>query len=307
MLKALFNKSPIHKGYSFFNPRYYSQTTEFVRVNTIDHDGCFGLQYMEPHEVSIRHGSIIEALGEQKKSNRYTIDYVMSYSNRQSIRRDCYNAIYNQNNLAFPVATALAAALNAYFDPLLLADIYAEKKPGFTVSCMKFALAKKGLTLRDNISDDILTELLNSSKTDFVFSEDKINILYPQMHRMALIHPRAMIHFHIYDDLIEQVLHPSIAFYAQYQSLIPRNITLHFHHFNTLRDGTPSPINISAIAGKGDTDDDYYKTVMVMGEIAKREEGDQITKYKMANYLSPKKILGTWSEMNMQSKHFHRG
>lgn len=300
MYHRLFNQPySRNKMHAFFKAHFNSQAIPFVRVNTIDHDGCFGLRYMEPYEVTSMHAPIIAAFNGQKKLNGYNVDYIMSYSNRQSIRRDCLNAIHNQNNLAFPVATALANAVGAYFDPLLLADIYAGKTPGFTIAYMKLALSKIGLTLKNKISDDVLIELLNKNTVEYIFSEDKINILYAQIHRMALIHPKSIIHFHIYDDLFEQVLQPSSTFYVQYPDLIPANVTLYFHYFNTLKERIPLPMNIYPITGKGKIDMDYYKTVILMGEIAKKEEGNHISTYKMANYLSPKKILEALPNKNL--------
>jgi len=281
------------KSHSFFKKRGFSQ----IRVNTVDHDGCLGLQYMEPCEVRERHAPLIDAFSAQK----YDFDYVMSYSNRQNRRRDCFNALYNQNNLAFPVAKAFAKALNAYFDPLLLADIYAKKKPGFTILEMQIALAQKGINSSGKISDKILTELMNECATETVFSEDKLNILYPQTHRMSLIHPKAEITFNILDDLVEQVLEPSIDFYSQYPTLIPNNVTLNFYYLNTLEEGMNLPTKISSLVGEGEVDADYYETVLAMGEIAKKEEGTEITKYKMANYLSPKRILEEKSELELGS------
>ncbi len=276
--------------------------SEFVRVNAIDHDGCFGLQYMEPSEIGIMHKSVIEYLNNEKKANGYTVDYVISSSNRQSIRLDCLNSIYNQNNLAFPVAKILAKSLGAWFDPLLLADITANRKPGFTVNCInEVALAKKLNLSKNCVSDEILDELLKGNYADFAFSEDKVNIVYSQMHRIALIHPRAIIHFNIYDDLPGQVLGSLNYFYGRYPNLIPLNMRLNLHYFSTINnESSNSSLNmpnlIHTINGTGSIDTEYYHTVKMMEEIAKNTEGE-ISTYHMSQYITPEAIQKDFNSM----------
>lgn len=282
----------------FFTHSFKTMTrniSELVRVNAIDHDGCFGLQCMEPSEIGTMHKPVIEYLNNEKEANRYTVDYVVSSSNRQSIRLDCLNSIYNQNNLAFPVAKALAKSLGAWFDPLLLADITANRKPGFTVNCINaVAIEKKLNLLKNRVSDEILDELLKGNYSDFAFSEDKINIVYSQMHRFALFHPRARIHFNIYDDLLEQVLGPLKGFFGRYPNLIPLNVRLNLHYFSTINNESLNnrlniPSLIYTMNGTGPIDTDYYCTVKMMEEIAKNTEG-KISKYHMSQYITPEVI-----------------
>lgn len=265
---------------------------ELVCVNAIDHDGCFGLQHMEPGEIGTMHKPVIEYLSHQKENNGYTVDYVTSSSNRQSIRLDCLNSIYNQNNLAFPVAKALAKSLGAWFDPLLLADITANRKPGFTINCInEVARAKKLNLLENRVSEEVVDELLQGNHADFTFSEDKINIIYPQMHRIALCHPQAKIHFNVYDDLLKQVLVPLNRFYSGYPNLIPANVILNLYYFNTTNNDPMThelnvPNLLHTIQGTGSVDSHYYNTVRKMEEIAKNEEGE-VSKYSMSQYITP--------------------
>lgn len=265
---------------------------QLVRVNAIDHDGCFGLQHMEPSEIGKRHKPVIEYLNHQKENKKYAVDYVTSSSNRQSIRLDCLNSIYNQNNLAFPVAKVLAKSLGACFDPLLLADITANRKPGFTINCINQVAQEKKLNLlKSCVSNEIVDELLQKTHTEFTFSEDKINIIYPQMHRIALYHPQASIHFNVYDDLLKQVLVPLNHFYSSYPNLIPANVILNLYYFNTVNNDSPNhelnlPSLIHSIHGTGSIDSHYYHTVRKMGEIAKNEEGE-LSKYYMSQYITP--------------------
>ncbi len=291
MFRHFFKKLPGRSHqYAFFNTNTSKSELPRVRVSSVDHDGCFGLPYMNPNEIDMGHAHVIESMNEQKKLSSYTHDYVMSFSNRQSIRRDCFNALYNKNNLAFPVAMILAKKLGAYFDPLLLADITAHKKPGFTISSMRNELAKRTINLfNSQPSDEVLHELMASHSLDFTFSEDKINIIYAQIHRMALMHPSATIHFDIYDDLIEEVLKPSSVFFKQYPSLLPINVSLNFYHYCSTRESLTLPEKLLTITGDGHVDSAYYETINTMAHIAYREEG-AIATYHMTNYISPERI-----------------
>ena len=276
---------------SFFQvKRFVHQQADLVRVSSIDHDGCFGLQNMAPSQVKEMHGHVIDFLNHQKKIAGYRYDYVMSYSHRQSIRIDYLNALHNQNNLAFPVANALAHAIGAHFDPFLLSDISANKKPGFTISHLKRTALLRGIKiLEDQLSDDELRLLSEESGAESVISTDKINILYAQLHRIKLIHPTSIIHFYVYDNLINEVLMPAIKFYKKYEALRPSLIDIHFYYFNSLDEKMNLPILIDKLSGTGSVDKNYYKTVTTMADVAKNEEGEK-SEYKMSSYMTPSKM-----------------
>ena len=289
MFRSL-NKFLSSPNKNLFFSSFSNNMSQFVRVNAFDHDGCIGLPGMELNEIDLMHRPLIEHLNEQKKINGYTADYVTVNSNRQSIRLDCLNSICNKNNLAFPVAKRLAKALGACFDPFLLADISANRKPGFTVNCIQEVASEKNLNLsEESVSREVLDALLQGNYADFAFSEDKINIVYPRMHRAALFHPQAIIDLNVYDDLSEQVLVPLERFYSLYPILIPENVKLNLYYFNTLNLDLNPPELIYSIKGTGPIDKKYYQTVTKMEEIAKSEEGI-IGKYRMGQYITLKLI-----------------
>jgi hypothetical protein len=281
-----------------FRPHLFRAThrhkSELVRVNAIDHDGCFGLPYLEPQDISKNHIMVIEELKQQREVNGYTFDYITIFSNRQAINFDCHNAIINQNNLAASVAINIAKSLNAYFDPLLLADITANELPGTTIRTLKEELARKGIKkLEQKIPEEILLNLIQEKNMGFCFSEDKINIAYAQMHRLALIHPHAIITYNVYDDLRKNILKPLSKFYRNYPNMIPSNVKLVLYHYDTTRHcslrGLSLPELITSIAGTGTTDISYYHTINAMTDIARQIEGKK-SMYNMAEYLTPKLI-----------------
>lgn len=254
-----------------------------VRVSAFDHDGCVGLRYRVPSEIPKSHPALIELL-DKKKSE---IHYVTSFSNQQSARSDCHNALCNQNSLAFPVAIVLARALGAYFDPLLLSDIAANQKPGYTISSIRQDLAEQNIDIFESqLSDSVLLRLMARHTFDYVYSEDKVNIIYAQAHRIALMHPNAKIVFDIFDNLQNEVLEPAAHFFKKSTMLLPKNTELNFYHYCTVRDSLPLPDKLFTLNGNGIVDSDYYQTVKAMGRVAQEVEGKQISKYHMANYLS---------------------
>lgn len=270
-------------------PFFMKSDSYRVRVNAIDHDGCFGIQYMDSSLITEYHTAVIELL---RKDRSHHIDYVVSSSNRQSRLIDCENAIHNQNNLALPVVRAFANALNAHHDPILLADITAMKKPGYTLSKLKEDARKSQIALFDKIpNDNQLSQLSALDRTGFCLSDDKVNIIYAIAHRTAIQHPNALITLNIFDDLTESVLNPLMGFYLANTSMLPHHIECNFYHYNTAQSDYShstdlSPTLLAVIKGTGKQDAEYYKTVSIMEKIAKSFEGKK-SSYNMSNYLTP--------------------
>ncbi|HCA89694.1 MAG: hypothetical protein CMF38_08220 [Legionellaceae bacterium] len=272
-----------------------------VRVIAIDHDGCFGLPFMEPGDIEALHQPVVQHLLKDKQPEDFVADYVTVFSNRQDAYRDMLNAYHHQNNLAFPVAKTLAKLLKACFDPLLLADISQHHKPGFTINWMNHAARVDGLNLaHESAPNSFLVKQLNNISrrhSQLVFSTDKINILYAQTHRLALFHPRQIIYFHVYDDLKKEVLTPLMHFYQRFPQLIPANVYVVLHHFDTVTNHHQSPnsflpVKFAAIKGQGNIDNQYYDTVNKMSEIACQVEGDQ-SQYHLHQYLTPSDLETT--------------
>lgn len=289
------------KNFSFFNA---TNKDLHVGVHSIDHDNCIGLQHMTPNEVKKKHAPVIEHLQQEKINKGYTSVFVLGGTNRQDLYRECWNAKLNQNNFAFLIAKTFADLLGAgtFHDPLLLADIKAKCLPGFTINYIQQFVSRKKLNLFEScVSNEVLDELL--SKDDhpkFAYSEDKINILYAQMHRIALMNPHARISFNFYDDLLEKVLRALQKFYESNSSLMPSNVRLNLHYFNTavnsldLHNSMDVPELLYTIEGTGSIDPKYYDTIQAMEDIAIKEEGKQkegeMGTYSMSKYITPSRL-----------------
>jgi len=106
---------------------------------------------------------------------------------------------------------------------------------------------------------------MQASPTQIHFSEGpgKFTLLYAQIHHVAKkYHPKKCIHFHFYDDNHE-ILQNLIAVFSHDKDLIPKNMTLHFHHYmrgSHAVDTSRTPI-IHHIQGTGIIDDHYRETV----------------------------------------------
>lgn len=273
---------------AFFSTKAYQR----LRVNAIDHDGCFGMRYMTPCLVKSWLAPVIEYLNNLKQLNNYDLDIVTSSSIRQEAILDYFNARQNDNHLAFLVCEALAQESGAWFDPMLMADIAAGWNPGTTIQNMKKKLAEQGWDLAEKqLSAEELDPLIAFEKRGrYIISDDKINILYPKMHRAALMCPTAIIDFNVFDDLQEDVLAALHKFYGSYPQLIPSNVTLNLYYFNSESShenlGFDLPELLYSVSGCGSVDANYYETVRIMGETALQVEGKKIS-YKMAQYITP--------------------
>jgi hypothetical protein len=270
-------------------------------VLSFDHDGCLGLPGLIPKDVSKTHAPLIEHLKRQQAQQGYLTQFVSSGSNRQGIFLDCLNAIQNQNNIAAPVLQALSAALGAYFDPFRMADLTAGNKAGETNSQVRHFAKIHGVNLLSTVmDDDLLFELMKMKHPGFDFSIDKTNILYAQLQRAGFI--KGPVDFHLYDDLIGTVLSPLAKIYTEYPEFIPKQVTLHLHHFDTVETGERAsnddkePTLVKKIEGTGEHDVQYAKTIEAMGVIARQEEPGSKS-YKMAGYVTPERVQDVLSNL----------
>lgn len=280
---TFFNFSVNRLGLSI--PRKQEQF-KMVRVHSFDHDGCIGTPFLDPSEIPDMHIDLLEHL-KKKQLHSPAFECMMIFSNRQSIKKDCKNAIYHDNNLALQVIPALAKKYNVYFDPFLLADISLNQKPGATYCRLIDSARKMQIKLNDKISTEELAQLAQQVPIDYVYSTDKINILYAQAHRASCLFPHARIELNIYDDLSEKILTPCYEFYRHYPELLPENVIVNFIQYDTVIEGLPTPQLLYTIKGMGKTDPNYYQTIKKMGALAMAEEGEHLAEYTFANYLSP--------------------
>lgn len=292
-LTKFIKKINFKKTYSFFPPTKDNITT--IGVHSIDYDGLAGPPNITPNKVNTMLAPFITYLKQLKAKYGYDWVYLFCGSNRQSIPLDCINAIYNENNLAFFVWKALVHALgnkDTIYDPLLLSDITANQPPGFTLCRMREIISEYKLDLSGScVPGEVLDKLLKGDHPTFHNSGDKINIIYAQLHRIALLHPDAKIYFNFYDDLKEKVLYPLENFYKKYPTLIPSNIVLNLYHYSTQRDESNHnnedvPDRLCSINGTGIIDSNYYQEIQGWGAIAEEKEGN-VKEFNMGNYITP--------------------
>lgn len=261
-----------------------------VRVHSFDHDGCIGIPFLDPIEIPDMHTDLLDHLRKLQVQSP-AIECMMIFSNRQSIKRDSKNAKHNDNNLALQVIPALAKRHKTYFDPLLLTDISINQKPGATLCRLIDIAQKERINLSDKLNAKELERLTQLIPEDYVYSTDKVNILYAQVHRASCVFPHARIEFNVYDDLSETVLTPCYQFYRLYPELLPENIVVKFIHYDTVMEGLPQPHLLYTLKGTGNMDPLYYQTIKKMEQFAVAEEGEQRSEYTFSSYLSPEVLL----------------
>ncbi|MFJ1269900.1 hypothetical protein ACD661_15170 [Legionella lytica] len=257
-----------------------------VRIHSFDHDGCVGTPFLDPCDVPGMHIDLLDHL----KANQLqfpALECMMIFSNRQSLKKDCKNALFNNNNLALQVIPALAKKYNVYFDPLLLTDISLNQKPGTTYCKLIESAQKMQIKLNDKISPKELEQLAALVPIDYVYSTDKVNILYAQAHRAACFFPQSRIELNVYDDLSKAVLTPCYEFYKCYPELLPENVVVNFTQYDTVIEELPKPQLLYSIRGSGKLNPLYYQTIKKMEDRALAEEGEHLSEYTFSNYLSP--------------------
>lgn len=285
----------------------------YAAYHLVDHDSCLGEACMDPKDIPKAHTGLVAHIQEEQSKKGYTDSYAAIGSNRQGIKLDALNALRNQNNLAYPVMNVFADAIGAWFDPLLLSDITVDQLPGFNRMQLQRLAKQAGINLNDprvpRVSDEFLSFLLSQKHPDFLYSREKMNLLYASAHRAA--HLQGPVDLHFYDDLLKDIIEPAASFYKRFPSLLPSNVTLHFHHYETQAVGErplyaygPNlPSLITKVTGEGKRDPNYYETVRRMSEIAREEEGQQ-SSYLLTDYLTPKRLFEAPSSVFQVAKRF---
>lgn len=282
--RAVFFNCPVNR----FNlsAKKTLEKLKLVRIHSFDHDGCVGTPFLDPCETPNMHIDLLEHLKENQLQN-HALECMMIFSNRQSLKKDCKNALHNNNNLALQVIPALAKKYNVYFDPLLLTDITLNQKPGATYCKFIESAQKMRIKRSDKISAKELEQLAALVPIDYVYSTDKVNILYAQAHRAACFFPQTRIELNVYDDLSKAVLTPCYEFYRCYPELLPENLVVNFTQYDTVIESLPKPQLLYTIKGTGESNPLYYQTIKKMEERAFAEEGEHLSEYTFSSYLSP--------------------
>ena len=278
-----------------------------IHVASIDYDGCLSAR---SHSRIEYYTSANQPLINFMKANKDKFDkeIVLVGSNRQSLSLDGNLSIFNRNGSCFMATALICKHLNIEFDKFILSDIYLNQESGFTLNEFFKAVEsdKLKVELQDQVFDavhfsklyeeDQLKPLFQLQPGKF-FTQDKINLLYAQLQKIASEHPDDQILFDFFDDK-EDILNSLDYFFRQYPSLIAENVTLRLFQYkpNVFKPMAHSILNADktisithGIKGTGNIDFDYYQTVKNMGEIAERHEPQGINSngYSMSSYLTP--------------------
>lgn len=225
--------------------------TNKKRVLSFDVDGSlFHLGYILANDKKVieHNQAFFEKIkGENKNDdNSPCYDKVVCLvgSNRQSKALDDSNrSVFWMGRLldkgsCFPALREVCEHLGAIFDPILLADIFADLPNGE---------ALRRATMSDYQGEHPQT----------YFDASKVALLYAQIHKMAMDDPTAEIFFDFYDDKPE-ILDGLILFFKRYPELIPQNLILRLHQYNGNYEFKES------IKGTGFIDCNYRQTVKDM-------------------------------------------
>jgi len=162
-------------------------------------------------------------------------------SNRQSKGADNYASRVLISDSFFPAIIKISNLLSVPLDPILMADIYAKKKPGET----------------------LCSALKNPEQIDtsqWLLDKKKISLLYMQIHKVASEnHTESPITFNFYDDK-EIILEDLLLFFTREKSLIPRNVTLKLYQYKHAE----KVKLLESVKGEGKIDTDYRNTILKM-------------------------------------------
>lgn len=220
-----------------------------ILIHSFDHDGCLAFsnerravtvtQQIEDNQAMIGYLLQYNDLRDDESGElTYPIRKVMIGSNRQSFDKDAANAMRNHNGSCVPLAIAMSEQLDAEFDGLTLADIKAGQSAGHHADLFLAAAQEASIDTAAVMSFPPLMAIHNLTTKecnpyyfhDFDFAEDKINILYAQMHHQAALHPDEEITFNFYDDRLD-ILRALHNFFQKYPTLIPHNVELSLFHY----------------------------------------------------------------------------
>lgn len=261
-----------------------------IRVISLDMDGClfhpnYNFATEEDKSVIDHNPILLETLKQDNLKKPYSKIILFVGSNRQSASIDANNMLRFDRQYGpyttgscFPVIIDIANALgsNVQLDPLLLADIHGNLEAGTS-----FALAMKDLSkyymmtekgrhtwsqtqLREDAS--VMHKVYNiKAHADYWFDNEKVSLLYAQMHKIASENPTETIEFHFYDD-VEYILNTLNDFYNKHNILIPKNVILQLHQYQGGQLTVPNPY--ASLTGTGNPDPAYRQTVRKMWQIA---------------------------------------
>lgn len=221
------------------------------RVLSFDFDGClFNINYISADNKDVIKYNL-EFL-EKLKAENLGFDQIITTigSNRQSKTLDETNRYgFGPQGLCdkgscFPAIQVVNDYLGAIFDPLLLADIFAD--------------LSDGESYRRACSPDY-----QGVHSETYFDESKLTLLYAQIQKAAMEDPTAEIIYDFYDDRGD-ILYGLNRCFTKYPELIPKNVTIRLNQYNGKNEeGLISKV-LFDIKGTGFIDTNYRQTVKDM-------------------------------------------
>ncbi len=235
-----------------------SQSRQTINAISLDFDGCiFNVNYVQNPEhdkrVITSNNDLITAITNKITAQAFTKAILLVGSNRQDKTIDDLNAYSHNKGSAFPALRKLHEEFTlrlsdhdatCEIDEYLLADSYGRMQPGETFrACI------------ENNEHFIHQR--------WFFDDQKLSLLYAQMHKISSENPHADITFDFYDDRHD--IHDALSiFLNEHPNYIPKNISLNLNHYDgehiTHRD---------SIQGTGIIDYNYHANLFKMLQHAK--------------------------------------
>ena len=207
-----------------------------ISVLSFDYDGCLADRGTD---ILSKNEKLIKDLKENPALDRI----VFIGSNRQSKQDDDKNTYGNENGSSYIHIPRISLALEATFDPFLLADVYNEASPGTAFS-------------------EATDSTHGPTHKGWLHDESKITLIYCQMQKIAVENPLATIDFEFYDDK-EDILLGLQTFFLENKHLIPANTRLHLYQY----DGSNKVTVCEPIAGTGRVNQQYAQTIRAFGDV----------------------------------------
>lgn len=239
--------------------------------------------------IAYRNYPLINGLSKESEEKKFDRICIAIGTNRQSLRRDLFNAINNGNGLSLPVYELIVSKFkqnltnkDVDFDDYTLSDTYATaKKPGQSNEGPEDTKAsgsgaKKTKETVENsqynlraLHDEISKRLYDGTRVDadWLWDNTKVTLVYHQLQRALDKNPNAeAIDFQFYDDKKSNILQPLFDFFTSNRHLIPKQVTLTLNYYK----GPDAWERFTPIEGTGEPNKNYKKTLIVLGAIVFR-------------------------------------
>src|SRR3990167_2123645 len=227
---------------TIFNPK------KTVICYSLDYDGSFAFNTTHHERVDPREKEKVVALTIRENAaflnsiRRDKCDKQVFFvgSNRQDLIAEAKNAYGNGNGFAFDTIQKIAENyLAAEFNPFLLGT------------------------------------LLECEGQYFVY-DDKVPMVYAQMHTAAQQYPNDNIIFRFNDDK-DAILQDLEDFFTENPDLIPANVTLEINSYD--RRNSPLPVKRASIQGMGKIDNDIYATLVKINQLTAEPADKYVGRY----------------------------